>query len=77
MFFLMITKVELLYGCGYCLLGFLVIGILGNMIHLVWADRRKRKKAKKPERDSIDYNPDYGIDYGEAEIRDGNDYYAA
>ena len=28
-----------------------------------------------PKRESIDYNPDYGVDYGEAEIRDQNDYY--
>ena len=57
------------FGC------FFVLGIIGNAIYMVYADIRKRKMEKMPERVSVDYNPDYGIDYGEGEIKDRNDYY--
>ena len=60
----------------WVLLGFLLVGIFGNMILMVVRDRRRRKKEKMSQRVSVEYNPDYGIDYGGAEIKDRNNYYA-
>ena len=56
----------------FALIGGLTLGL---MILIFWIMKIKRNKVN--DEVSIDINPDYGYDYGEAEIRDTNDYYFA
>ena len=50
-------------------------GILGIILTVFWLKNRKRNTEDGKE--NVDINPDYGYDYGDAEIRDNNDYYFA
>ena len=53
---------------------FVAVLILGTVLVFYVC---KRRKSETNDQESIDINPDYGYDYGEAEIRDVNDYYFA